>query len=135
MQQLARQLLWALFGGLAAAEGPAALLAALTPDASAKPAAGGSGRVRACMHAAALAAALLQGSSLLLGQWVRCFAFLLVAVPLHALALHRPRSGVGRAAAAAPLLLAAGASAWHVCSGGRAAWLAGRLLPHLLLCL
>lgn len=162
---LLRQLLWAAVAGLAAAEGPPALLAALTPSkgsgagngnaadsCSTGEAAPGSAEggqrapsgsspgavdaeqaaVQRCTVVVALTAAVLQGSHLLLAHWVRCAAFLLAVLPLHALASQRRAGGAGGLAAGAALLSGAATLSWQLYSGG-AVWLACLLLPHLIL--
>lgn len=169
---LLQHLLWAAVAGLAAAEGPTALLAALatssgstgsssggthgdsSPEAAlnsgdegapgggdrAKEAPSGSSAaagvtpaaVQRCITAVALAAAALQGSHLLLAQWVRCSAFLLAVLPLHALASQRRRGGAAGLPLLAALLPGGALLSWQLCNGGHA-WLARLLLPHLLL--
>jgi len=164
-QQLVQQLLWAAVAGLAAAEGPAALLAALSPAGDSngdgtERRSGSSGEQRGskgaassgqvadrqqawhCTRAVALAVVVLQGAQLLMGQWARCFAFLALAVPLHALTARPAQSAAGKVLMTSALLAATSAAAWQACSspgscGGSsgAPWLASMLLPHLLSCL
>lgn len=117
-------------GGWAAAEGPpAALAAVLAPvDAAAAAAGDGATAVRRCTLAAGVAVVLLRGSQLLLGQWSRCLAFLLLAVPLYAAAaVDAPRLPLRM------LLLGVAAAAWQLWRSSSTAWLAELLAPHLLL--
>lgn len=133
---LGQQLLWAAAVGLVAAQGPRAMLAALYPNGSEGGGGDGvvaaGGQVQLCVAAVGLAAVVLRGAHLLMGQWVRCCTFLLLAVPLYALCPVRPgttRGQLGRAA-----LLAGGAAAlWHAHRHLGAAWLTHLLAPHLLL--
>lgn len=118
-------LLWASAVGLAAAEGPPALLAAMRPGhGSSRGTAGSREQGWACTAAAGVVAAVLQGAQLLMGQWVRCCAFMLAVVPLYGLATGQ-HGAVGRAAT---LAAAAGAS-----MAAASPWLAPLVLPHVLL--
>lgn len=133
LASLARQLLWVAAAGAAAATGPPALLQAIKPDAAGK--GDGTPRVaphaQACTAAVGLAAAVLQGCALLLGQWVRCTAFLLAAVPLYALSLSLRPSKPAALAAKVLGASAAWALPWALGHAG-APWLAAPLLTHLL---
>lgn len=130
---LAKQLLWVAAAGLAAATGPPALLQAVKAEAAGEADGGQPAalQAQACTAAVGLAAAVLQGCAMLMGQWVRCTAFLLAVVPAYALSLgHRP----SRPAALAAKLLAC-VAAWALPRAlGRAGapWLAAPLLSHLL---
>lgn len=133
LSALASQLLWVAAAGIAAATGPPALLQAVKPDAS------GCGdsteiaapQAQACTAAAGLAAVVLHGCALLLGQWVRAATFLLAAVPLYALSLGlRPSK---RAALAARVLGCCAAWALpRALAHAGTPWLAAPLLAHLL---
>jgi hypothetical protein len=84
--------------------------------------------VRRCARAAGLAAALLRGTHLLLGQWSRCLAFLLLVVPLYAASTaDAPRLPLRMA------LLGFSAAAGQLYRSGGTAWLAELLTPHVLL--
>ncbi|EFN58972.1 hypothetical protein CHLNCDRAFT_49782 [Chlorella variabilis] len=72
---LGQQLLWAAAVGLVAAQGPRAMLAALYPNGSEGGGGDGvvaaGGQVQLCVAAVGLAAVVLRGAHLLMGQW-RC---------------------------------------------------------------
>ncbi len=146
---VAWQLLWASAAGLAATAGLPAMLAALSSEGGQ----GGSGsssssgsskegsqpaelaaasthrQVQLCSLAAGLAAVVLQAAHWLMGQWVRCFVFLLGALPLYGLAARQPPSWLSKVAALAAVAATAGAAA----AGNLPAWLWGSLLPHALM--
>lgn len=145
---IAWQLLWTGAAGLAGAVGLPAMLAALSSESSQ----GGSGsssnskegsqpaelaaassqqQAQLCSLAAGTSAVVLQAAHLLMGQWVRCFALLLGALPLYGCAARQPPSRLSRAAAVAAVAAMAGAAA----AGHLPAWLWGSLLPHALVVL
>ena len=134
---LAWQLLWAGAAGMAAAAGAPAMLVVLGPEGSSSSAANkaanssarsGKQQVQLCSAAVGLAAAVLLGAHWLMGQWVRCFSFLLALLPLYGLAGRQPASRLSRAAVLVAVAAVGGAAA----AGHLPAWLWGSLLPHLL---
>ena len=83
-------------------------------------------QVQLCSLAAGLSAVVLQAAYWLMGQWARCFAFLLAALPLYGLAAQQPPSWLSRAAPLTAVAALAGATT----AGQLPAWLWGSLLPH-----
>ena len=133
------QLLWAGAAGLAAAAGLPAMLAALSSQDIGSSSGGRAGstpaeledapsqrQVQLCSTATGLAAVVLQAAYWLMGQWARCFAFLLAALPLYGLAAQQSPSWLCRAAALTAVAALAGAAA----AGQLPAWLWGSVLPH-----